>query len=227
MIIVGSIIVLAIFVVTGWAIFTEMFQQRHWRRRVEQGDVGIVAALIQEALETWRRARPPRGTPASLWAGVQGAELVAVTKDSATVSSAAEGEFRTEGGKRVQITSALEEAQALATRLADMMLYDVPNLRLGQVRVDVYSTFTGSDGSPVQQPILSTTAERAVADTLAWEALTPEELLARFDTRFERSTSGQALPIPLDPVEGDPPPRSAQPAPDGHSEARERPGGLA
>jgi hypothetical protein len=222
MIVVGSVIVLAIFVVTGWAIFTEMFQQRHWRRRVEEGDVGIVAALIAEALETWQRARPPRGLPSNLWAGVQGAELVAVTKDSATVSSAAEGEFRTEGGARVQVTSALEEAMALATKLADMMLYDVPNLRLGRVRVDVYSTFTGSDGSPVQQPILSTTADRAVADTLTWEALTPEELLARFDTRFERSPSGQAVPIVLDPVEGEPPPPTQPPSSGGGAHA----GGL-
>ena len=39
-----------------------------------------------------------------------------------------------------------------------MMLYDVPNLRLGYVRVDVYSTFTGPDGTPVQRPILTATA---------------------------------------------------------------------
>lgn len=218
MIVVGSIIVLAIFVVTGWAIFTEMFQQRHWRRRVAEGDVGIVAALIQEALNSWRRARPPKGVPAHLWAGIQGAELVAVTKDSATVSASAEGEFRTEGGARVQVTSALDEAIALAARLVDMMLYDVPNLRLGSVRVDIYSTFTGSDGSPVQRPILTTTADRAVADTLTWEALTPEEVLARFETRFDRSPSGQAQPIELDPVEGELP---APASPNGRAEAEQ------
>lgn len=224
MIVIGSIIVLAIFVVTGWAIFTEMFQQRHWRRRVEAGDVGIVAALIQEALNTWRRSRPPKGLPANIWAGIQGAELVAVTKDSATISAAAEGEFRTEGGARVQVTSALDEAMALAARLVDMMLYDVPNLRLGTVRVDVYSTFTESDGSPVQRPILTTTADRAVADTLTWEALTPEELLSRFETRYHRSPSGQAQPIDLDPIEGELPP---PPGVNGRSGSAENHGGRA
>jgi hypothetical protein len=202
MIIIGSIIVLAIFLGTGWAIATEMFQHRQWRHRVESGDVPIVAALIEEAMAIWRRARPPKGVPASLWAGVQGAQLVAVTLDSATLSASADGEFRTEEGHRVQVASALDEAIALASKLIDMMLYDVPNLRLGRVRVDVYSTFTGSDGVPVQQPILTTTADRTVADTLSWEALTTAEVLGRFQTRYDKLPSGQGAPIVLDSIEG-------------------------
>src|SRR6185437_14936424 len=108
---------------------SEMLQHRAWRHRVESGDVDIVGALIEEALATWRRARPPKGTPSQLWAGVQGAQLVAVTTDSATLSGSAEPEFRTEGTTRVQVSSALDEAIALAARLIDMVMYDVPNLR--------------------------------------------------------------------------------------------------
>ena len=143
-----SLVVLAVFLMVGWAVSTEMFQHRAWRQRVESGDTAIVRALIEEAMGTWRHARPPRGTASNLWAGVQGVQLVAVTEDSATVSSSAEGGFRSEEGQRVQTTTALEEATALAARLVDMMLYDVPNLRLARVRVDVYSTFTSSDGAP-------------------------------------------------------------------------------
>ena len=203
MIVLGILVVLVIFGAVGWAVSTEMFQQRHWRRRVEEGDTPIVAALIEEALGTWRRGRPPRGVPANLWAGIQSAQLLAVTDlPSAALSTSAEGEFRTEGGRRVQVTTALEEAVALATKLLDMILYDVPNLRLRAARVDVYSTFTGPDGTPVQQPILTTTADRTTADGLTWEALTPEEILARFDTHYERLASGQASAITLPPIEG-------------------------
>lgn len=205
MIVLGSVIVLAIFLFVGWAVSSEMFQHRAWRRRIESGDVDIVAALIQEALATWQRARPPRGTPSNLWAGVQAAQLIAVDADGATLSTAAEGEFRTEDGQRVQVTSALDEAMALATKLCDMMMYDVPNLRLGYVRVDVYSTFAGADGTPMQKPILTTTADRAVADELTWDALTPAELLGRFETHYERGATGQPVPIDLPPVPGRPP----------------------
>ncbi len=202
MIVLGSIVVLAIFLFVGWAVSTEMFQHRAWRRRVESGDVDIVGALIEEALGSWRRARPPKGTPANVWAGVQGVQLVAVGPDSATLSASAEPEFRSEDGARVQVASALDAAIATAARVVDMMMYDVPNLRLGTVRVDMYSTFTGTNGAPVQQPILSTTADRAVADSLTWEALTPEEILGRFETTFERAPSGQPQAIALPPVEG-------------------------
>lgn len=212
MIVLGSVVVLGIFLFVGWAVSSEMFQHRAWRRRVEAGDVDIVAALIEEALSAWRSGRPPRGVPANLWAGVQAAELVAVTEDGATLSTSAEGEFRSEEGQRVQVSSALDEAIALAARLLDMMLYDVPNLRLGSVRVDVYSTFTGADGTPVQQPILTTTAERAIADDLTWEALTPAEVLGRFETVYERGPLGQGHVITLPPVVGNAPRNSAESA---------------
>ena len=212
MIIVGSVITLAIFLFVGWAVSAEMFQHRAWRRRVESGDVDIVGALVEEALATWRRARPPKGVSAALWASVQGAQLIAITQDSATLSTSAEGEFRSEGGQRVPVSSALDEAIAAAAKLTDMMMYDVPNLRLGRVRVDVYTTFTSSDGAPVQQPILTTTADRSVADELTWEALTPAELLARFDTTYERSASGQPVAITLAPIEGAPPKPAEQAA---------------
>lgn len=205
MIILGIIITLSIFLFVGWAVFTEMFQQRYWRKRVESGDLDIITALLQEALSTWRRTRPPRGTPANLWAGIQGAELVAVDQDAATLSASAEPEFRTEGNQRIQVSSALDEAITLAARLLDMLLYDVPNLRLQTIRVDVYATFASANGLPEQRPILSATADRQVADGLTWEALTPEEILGRFDTRFDRQPNGQGAPIELPPVIGQPP----------------------
>jgi len=204
MIVVMSVVILTLFLGVGWAVSTEMFQHRAWRKKVGSGDTAIVRALIEEALGTWSRARPPKGTAANLWAGVQGCQ-----RDGTLGGKAVEVADRvarilpalvqqTEPGA----TLVLDEAIAVAAKLADMMLYDVPNLRLASVRVDVYSTFTGSDGSPEQRPILSTTATRAAGDGLDWEALTPAEVLGRFQTVFDRGSSGQAQRIELPPVEG-------------------------
>lgn len=205
MIVLGTILTLGLFLFVGWIIATEMFQHRVWRRRVESGDVGIIAALVEEAMATWRRSRPPRDVPAHLWAGVQGAQLAAIDAESVTVTASAEGQFRTEGGQRVQVQSAVDEAEALAVRLVDMMLYDVPNLRLRRVRVDIYATFTGEQGTPVQEPILTTTAYRSEADAIDWEALRPREILDRFETIVGRTSSGAPAPIELPPIEGSPP----------------------
>jgi len=211
-ILLGMLIVGAIFLVVGWAVTTEMLQHRAWRRRVASGDTDIIAALIEEALATWRRARPPRGIPPGTWAGIQSAQLIAVEPDSATLTASAEGEFRTEGGQRVQVASPLDDAIAIAAKLLDMMLYDVPNLRLGTVRVDVYTTFASPDGTLTQRPILTVTADRAVAEGLAWDALTPAELLGRFDAHYIRDPAGRAIPIELPPVAGAPPRPAAEAA---------------
>ena len=111
------------------------------------------------------------------------------------------------------MSPALLEAKAVAAKLADMMLYDVPNLSLGSVRVDVYSTFTADGGDALQKPILTTTAHRAVADALDWDALSPGQLLAHLETTFEESPEGVARPIALPPLEGiRPEARSSTPA---------------
>ncbi len=212
MMLIGIVIFVAIFGAVGWAVSTEMFQHRAWRRRVASGDTDIVAALIEESLAAWRRGRPPRGTPSSLWAGVQAAQLIAVENEGITVSTSAEGEFRTEGATRVQVSTALDEAIALAAKLLDMIMYDVPNLRLGYVRVDVYSTFTGADGTPTQRPILTVTADRATADDMTWEALTAEEVLGRFGATFERGPAGRPVAISLPPIEGTAPKPTEQAA---------------
>ena len=85
-----------------------------------------------------------------------------------------------------------------------MMLYDVPNLSLGSVRVDVYSTFTADGGAALQKPILTTTAHRADADGIDWDHLAPAEILARFESAWEPTASGLAAPITLPPIPGPP-----------------------
>ncbi len=213
MILIGAILALAFFLFGGWLISMEMFQQRSWRRRAAAGDHEITAALILEAMAAWRTARPPGDRPVSVWAGVQRAELVAATAETATVQSSAEGEFRSTVEGRERVSSALDEAFALATGLVEMMLYDIPNLSLGSVRVDVYSTFPADDGAALQQPILTTTARRRDASAADWEGLAPAELLARFETAYQLGANGSALPIALSPVPGLCPPTPDHPAP--------------
>jgi hypothetical protein len=202
MIVVGTVITMAIFLFVGWVITTEMWQQVSWRRRVNSGDGEIVVALCEEALSDWGKVRPPRGVSAHLWASIQGAQLVAASTAQATVSTSAQGAFRTEGGERIQESTDVQAAMAVAVRLLDMLLYDIPNLRLARIRVDVYGTFTADDGKPEQRPILTTTADRGIADSLEWEALTPDELLDQFDTDIGQTASGVAHAIELPEVTG-------------------------
>ena len=202
MIVIGMVIVLAIFVFVGWAVSTEMFQQRTWRRRAEEGDPDIIGALINDALGRWRRGRPPKGVPANRWASIQQAEVVAVGPGIATLSTSLVLEYQTVEGRRIPTARPLDEAIEAAALLLDLILFDVPNLRLPRVRVDLYSDFPAEAGGTVQEPILSSTASRAVADELFSESLQAVEVLRRFDTIYHPSEGSELHPIVLPPAEG-------------------------
>lgn len=218
-IVVGMTLASIVFLFVGWAVTTEMLQQRWWRRKVAEGDVDIIAAMLDESLNSWRRGRAPKDMPANRWAAVQGAEVVAVTPEAGvTLGASIVPEFRTEDGQRVKITSDIEEAEALAARLVDMVMFDVPNLRLDSVRLDIYADLAGSG----QQPVLSTTAYRDVADELMWEALTPREILGRFDTVWAEERDGATIPIDLPPIEGEQPRPAEEAAADALNERDRR-----
>ena len=83
----------------------------------------------------------------------------------------------------------------VAAKVCELVLYDIPNLRLGVVRVDVYSSFRDEHGAPVQRCILTTVADRAEADDLDWEALRANEIINRFESRYALGASGIAEPV--------------------------------
>ena len=205
MIIIGLIVVLAIFVFVGWAVSSEMFQQRAWRERAAEGDPDIIGALINDSLNRWRRSRPPKGMPPNRWSAIQQSEVVAVAPGVATLSTSLVLEYQTRDGVRRPTQPPLDEAREVAAALLDLILFDVPNLRLPEVRVDVYADFAAEGGGTEQRPILTTTATRAVADAIFAEDLTAEEVLRRFDTIYHPSEGYELHAIQLPPVEGERP----------------------
>lgn len=186
-----------------YIIFQETRAHRYWRSLVAKGDLDAIRMLLDQELARWRTMRVPKDIPASLWHGIQTVELVAVGADTAHVSCMAEGEYRFSGGRPQEVAAPLDAAMRVAAKLAEMILYDVPNLRPAVVRVDVYSTFHDPLGTPAQRCILSTVADRAEADDLDWEALRPHEVIDRFDSRYHLNERGVAEPIdPGPPLEG-------------------------
>ena len=197
-----------------------------WRTRAAQGDLTMIALLIQQEIGRWRTMRVPRGTPPALWHDVQTVDLVAVGPNEAHVTCTAEGEYRIVGGRSEQVTSPLDAAMRVAAKLCELILYDVPDLRLGAVRVDVYSTFRDEQGAPVQRCILTTVADRVEADDMDWEALRPHEIIGRFESRYRLNAHGIAEPIdPGPPLEGTVP-LSDVPAPADPDAPRTQPAGA-
>lgn len=199
-----AVLGLAIFgLILTYILLQETRAHTYWRRLVAKGDLNAIRMLLEQELERWRTMRVPKGMPASLWHGIQTVALVAVGPDAAQVSCAAEGEYRFTGGRPQEVVSALDAGMRVAAKLIEMILYDVPNLYLHEVRVDVFTTFHDEHGVPEQRCILSVVADRPTADEIDWEALLPAEIINRFDSAYHVNVLGLAEPIdPGPPLEG-------------------------
>jgi hypothetical protein len=187
-------VVLLLFVIVGWVIVQGTRAQMAWRTAVAQGDVSAIETLARDEIAHWKTMRMPKGTNPSVWHGVQSAELLEARPDGVRISVAAEGQYALVDGERREVSSPLKEGMKVTARLADMVLYDIPNVKLPYTQIDVYSTYRGEAGSS-QQCILSTVCAREVADALAWDEMDAEEVVRAFGGRFALDDRGNPIAI--------------------------------
>lgn len=200
---VGIGLVFLVFIVVGYVVVQGTRVQLAWRDRVQQGDVDAIRTLVSDEVARWKSSRMPKGMQPSLWRGIQSAEVADIQPDGVRLSLLAEGQYAVVGTERREVSNAFLEGVAVTAKVTDMVLYDIPNVRLENVQIDVYSTYRDEHGA-AQRCIISTRATRTVGDTLDWDAMEPMEIVQSFETRFRLDERGNALPIDIDP----PPPGS-------------------
>ena len=192
-------LIAAVVTLIGVVLFKEMRTHRFWRELVASNDLEAIRGLLGGEIEHWRAMRPPKGISATVWAGVQGMELLGADAASVQVSTSAAPEFRLINGRQTQVATALDTALATAMRLVEMIFYDVPDYRPATVRVDVYTTFHDEQGAAVARPILSVRADRAAALSIDWDEPDARTIALHFDTLYELSPTGEPQPIDLPP----------------------------
>ncbi|PZC47551.1 MAG: hypothetical protein DK306_001206 [Chloroflexi bacterium] len=182
----------------GLVLFKELRTHAYWRELVEANDVTAIRGLLEAEIEHWHRMRPPKAINATVWAGVQGMELLAADTTHVQITTSAEPEMRVLQGKSQQVATALDIALATAVRITEMVFYDVANYVPDIVRIDVYTTFRDATGA-TPQPILSLSADRADAIGLDWDA-EPREIALAFNATYQLGPAGEPLPLPLPPL---------------------------
>lgn len=191
---IAILFLMVIFGFVTWVILQGTRAHMHWRERVEQGDVDTIRMLAADEIDRWKGTRRPKQVEPGVWHGVQSAELADVTPDSIHVSAVAEGQYALIDGERREVSNSFREALKLTARLAELLLYDVPNVRLPGVRIDIFSTYRDDTGA-TQKCIMSTFCDRAIASTLDWDDDDPEDIVRAFGGRFALDDRGRALPI--------------------------------
>ena len=199
----GILIVVLLLLFTGFVIVQETARQMHWRGLVESGDLDAIRTLIEEQVEAWHESRVPHGTPTLLWHGVQTVELLDVMPTAARVSCNAEGENALVGGRRIETSSPLAEGMKITKRLSEMLLYDVPNVKLDRVQIDVYTSFRDENGHAEPRCILSTAVSRKTVEHIDWDETEPVNFIALTEGRFAGNGNGVHAVEPIEWVESE------------------------
>jgi len=213
---IGLLVCLLIAGVLGFIILQSAFSHRHWRKVIAEGDQPTLLAAVEEALETFRGMRPPRGTPPADWRGLQSAALVAADRDRCRVSLLVEPDIRVVGTERREVGPAETVARRVAVRMAERLLYEIPLARFQAVQVDVYTQYRSPQGQITTDCLLTTQVSRAVANETDWDELEAAAILADWRTRerapgapVDPDDSAIIVPEPSTNGRGDVPPEEA------------------
>ena len=193
----GILVIAIVFLIVGYIVLQGTRASLAWRRAAARGDVEVIRQMVDDAIETWASMKRPKEVAPELWRAVQSVDLVDVGPESVRVSCQVEGEYRQVEGRWVETTSLLQQAFAATARLADMLLYDIPNLRLAGARIDVYTTFREPENPPRHSCIMTTTAERETAREVDWDEWTAEQVVDALGGRYRLGERGAALPLEL------------------------------
>ncbi len=191
----GILAIVIIFIAVGYIELQGTRASLAWRKAAAGGDVEVIRQMLEETISSWRSMKRPKEVALDVWRGVQSIELVDVAADSARVSCQVESEYRMLEGRWVEVSNPLQGGMAVTAHLADMLIYDVPNLRLASVRIDVYTTFRNSGGASDRARILTTNAQREVAREVDWESWTPAEIVDAFGGRYRLGERGGVLDL--------------------------------
>ncbi len=205
----GILVIVLVFILVAYIVVQGTRASMAWRKAASAGDVDVIRQLLEESMSEWRSTKRPKEIAPDVWRGVQSVDLIDVGPHSTRVSCQVESEYhRLDDGRWVEVANTLEEGMAVTARLADMLLYEVPNLRLASARIDVHTTFRDPEGGSRRACILTTTARREVARQVDWEAWTPAEIVHALGGRYRVGERGDALPIEIEDEPGTPEPRS-------------------
>ncbi len=187
-----------VFLVISWVIVQGTRAQLAYRRAIAAGDLEVIREVVQEAMDQWRSMKRPKEVPPPVWRGIQGMELVSLGTDHIRVRLLAEGEFRLVEGRWQEVRGPLEEGMAMAVKALEMLLYDIPNVRLPWAQVDVYTAYRHQEGRPQLHCILSVAAHREAARRVDWDAWSPKQVVDYLGGRYRVGEEGH--PLPVEPV---------------------------
>lgn len=184
-----------LFVIVAYIIIQGTRAAMAWRKAAADGDLKVIADIVEDSLNAWRSMKKPKEIPVDVWRGVQSAQLVEVEADFVRVSCQAESEYKMADGRWIETSNPLQSGLAITAKMAEMLFYELPHFRPDRIQVDVYTSFRVQDGLPQRVCIISTEAGRNHARSVDWDDWSGEEIADSLGARYRMGERGQPLPI--------------------------------
>ncbi len=166
-----------------------------WRKAAEEGDVGVIRDILDDAIKGWSSQKRPKEIRVEVWRGIQGMQAVEVAAGYVHVSTNAASEYRQDAGRWVEVSNPLQEGTEITAKAVDMLLYELPHYRPDAAQIDVYTQYRDQSGVTHHNCILSTLATREQARNVDWDEWTATEIVTEFGGVSKLSDTGRPLPI--------------------------------
>ena len=189
------LVMVIMFLIVAYVVMQGTRVAMAWRKAAEDGDVKVIAEIVDDSLTEWRSKKKPKEIAVDVWRGMQSTQLVEVAADFVRVSCQAESEYRREGKNWVESANPLQTGMAITARVAEMVFYDLPHFRPQRIQIDVYTTFRDGNGASSRACIMSTEADRSEALVVDWDEWTGEEIADSLGARYRMGERGQPLAI--------------------------------
>lgn len=183
-----------IFVLVAYVVIQGTRASMAWRKAAADGDVKIIAEIVEDSLKEWSSKKKPKEVAVDAWRGLQSTQLVEVAADFVRVSCQAESNYRLVKGNWVEASNPLQTGMTITAKVAEMVLYDLPHFRPPRIQVDIYTTFRSGDVS-TRACIMSIEIDRKAAVDVDWDEWTGEEISDFLGARYRMGERGQPLPI--------------------------------
>jgi hypothetical protein len=177
----GILLIVIFGVVLGLIVLQATMASRHWDQVIKDGDEDALREALDTALDSWRSARPPKGTPSADTLAVQSVMLLAADRDRCRVSVMAGTDVRVVKNERIDFGDPLDVGRRAAVAMAERLLYEIPHVRFDAVQIDVYAIANDEGGAT--PCLLTTQVDRETAYVSEWDNAEPAVILDGWETR--------------------------------------------
>lgn len=192
----GILLVTIVGLLLGGIVLQATFAAQQWRRSIAAGDIDVLRQAVGNAMDAWRRQKPPKGYPPADWQALMSMATVAMDTGRARVSMLVTPDIRVVDNQRQEIGQPIDVARRVAVKLAERLLYEIPHVRFEEVQIDAYASFVTTEGVSRTDCILVTRVHREEAAMSPWDTADDASILAGWNTRVARG--GQPLDPELD-----------------------------